>query len=56
MAISMGGVAKIFAGELVEAARELRQESGEKNGPLKPSDIRRAYRKLKASSGKLASC
>eukprot|EP01114_Cavostelium_apophysatum_P004716 TRINITY_DN1505_c0_g1_i1.p1 TRINITY_DN1505_c0_g1~~TRINITY_DN1505_c0_g1_i1.p1 ORF type:complete len:256 (+),score=72.18 TRINITY_DN1505_c0_g1_i1:12-779(+) len=46
MAIVMGGVAKIFVGEIVESARSMMDEAGE-SGPVRPRHIREAYRVLK---------
>lgn len=51
MAISLGGVAKIFAGEVIEAAREIMEKEDEKLGPIRPSHIRKALRKVKAKEG-----
>jgi len=44
LAVAMGGIAKIFAGELIEYARE---DMGDFNGPIHPLHIRNAFRRLK---------
>ncbi len=49
LAVAMGGIAKIFAGELIELARE---DMGNFSGPIHPLHIRNAYRKLRLQ-GKL---
>jgi transcription initiation factor TFIID subunit 11 len=49
LAVAMGGIAKIFAGELIELARE---DMGDFTGPIHPLHIRNAYRKLRLQ-GKL---
>jgi transcription initiation factor TFIID subunit 11 len=51
MAIVMAGIAKIFAGEIIESAKTIMDEWGEQ-GPLKQRHIREAYRKLK-QNGKI---
>jgi len=58
----MAGISKLFVGELVELGRTIQEEwaragvdpvpPGQPLGPLKPSHIREAYRRLKAE-GKL---
>lgn len=46
--IALAGVAKVFVGELIEEARKLSSERGEK-GPLTPLHIQEAYQKLTES-------
>ncbi|GER40158.1 transcription initiation factor TFIID subunit 11 [Striga asiatica] len=46
MTIVMSGIAKMFVGELVEAARIVMSERGD-TGPIRPCHIREAYRRLK---------
>ena len=46
VAVSMMGVAKIFVGELVETARVVMVQWGDK-GATRPEHIREAYRRLK---------
>ncbi|KAM0678429.1 transcription initiation factor TFIID subunit 11 [Binucleata daphniae] len=43
--ISVSGIAKVFVGEMVEKALEIQKELNE-SGPLKPSHIHEAYRRL----------
>lgn len=43
--ISVCGIAKVFVGEMVEKALEVQKELNE-TGPLKPSHIHEAYRRL----------
>jgi transcription initiation factor TFIID subunit 11 len=43
--ISISGVAKVFVGELVDAAKEVQDNWGD-TGPLLPSHIHEAYRRL----------
>mmetsp|Transcript_9576 Transcript_9576/g.10909 ORF Transcript_9576/g.10909 Transcript_9576/m.10909 type:complete len:171 (+) Transcript_9576:153-665(+) len=49
MSIAMGGVAKIFAGELIETAR-LIMEKNNLEGPIRPSQVLSAYAELKRSN------
>ena len=51
MAIALGGVAKIFAGEVIEAARAIMEKDEEELGPIRPSHVRRALRQVKSSEG-----
>jgi len=46
MPIVVGGIAKIFVGELVERARIVMSERQDK-GPIRPTHIREAFRRLK---------
>lgn len=46
MAIVMSGITKIFVGELVETARVVMSERGDR-GPIRPSHMRESYRRLK---------
>ncbi|XP_068658681.1 transcription initiation factor TFIID subunit 11-like [Aristolochia californica] len=46
MTIVVSGIAKMFVGELVEMARIVMTERKE-SGPIRPSHIREAYRRLK---------
>ncbi|EJW03421.1 hypothetical protein EDEG_02241 [Edhazardia aedis USNM 41457] len=43
--LSVAGIAKVFAGEVIEAALEAQEEWGD-SGPLLPSHIHEAYRRL----------
>jgi len=49
VAVAMGGVAKVFAGELIELAR---QDMNDFKGSIHPFHIRNAFRKMK-QMGKL---
>ncbi|GBG26301.1 Transcription initiation factor TFIID subunit 11 [Hondaea fermentalgiana] len=49
MAVALGGIAKIFAGELIELAR---QDMNDFKGAIHPLHIRNAYRKLR-QAGKI---
>ena len=44
-AIVLSGLAKMFVGDLVEAARERMTADGEA-GPIRPIDLRQAHRQL----------
>lgn len=44
MAIVMGGMTKIFVGELTREARRIMEKNGE-TGPIEPRHLREAYRK-----------
>lgn len=46
MTIVVSGIAKLFVGELVEAARIVMSERNE-SGPIRPCHMREAYRRLK---------
>lgn len=47
----VGGVAKLFVGELVEAARDIAQELGANpQEPLAPEYLREASRRLRSSA------
>ena len=43
LTVAMGGIAKVFAGELIEIARH---DMKDYDGPIHPLHIRNAYRKL----------
>jgi len=49
MSIVMGGVTKVFVGEVIESARTIMEEWNE-SGPIRPRHIREAYRRLKAKN------
>ncbi|KAJ6811194.1 transcription initiation factor TFIID subunit 11 [Iris pallida] len=46
MTIVVSGIAKVFVGELIEAARTVMMER-EESGPVRPCHIRESYRRLK---------
>ncbi|VDN05502.1 unnamed protein product [Thelazia callipaeda] len=50
--IAVAGLAKVFAGELVEEALDIRERMGEEGEPLKPHHIQLAYEQL-GEKGKL---
>lgn len=50
--IAVAGLAKVFAGELVEEALDIRERMGEENEPLKPRHVQIAYYQLQ-EKGKL---
>ncbi|KAK6107166.1 hTAFII28-like protein conserved region family protein [Brugia pahangi] len=50
--IAVAGLAKVFAGELVEEALDIRERMGEEGEPLKPHHIQIAYDQLR-EKGKL---
>eukprot|EP01111_Echinosteliopsis_oligospora_P014184 TRINITY_DN5289_c0_g1_i1.p1 TRINITY_DN5289_c0_g1~~TRINITY_DN5289_c0_g1_i1.p1 ORF type:complete len:231 (-),score=65.49 TRINITY_DN5289_c0_g1_i1:24-716(-) len=47
MSIVMGGITKVFVGELIETARTVMDEWKE-NGPIKPRHLREAYRRMRS--------
>lgn len=53
ISIVMAGISKVFVGELVEAALQLKSQYGN-SGPLLPSHIRAAYIRLNSRSGSLS--
>lgn len=47
MSVIMGGITKIFVGELIEHARQVQQLYYHETGPLQPKHLREAYRIMK---------
>ncbi|KAI8904512.1 hTAFII28-like protein conserved region-domain-containing protein [Powellomyces hirtus] len=45
--IIVAGVAKLFVGDMTERAREVMQEWGDDDGPIRPDHLREAYRRYK---------
>lgn len=53
--IAVAGMAKLFAGQLIEAALDIKRRCGNseaRNGPITPNQLRLAYMEL-AAQGKL---
>lgn len=51
--IAMSGIAKVFAGEIIEKALDVKQKWGDQ-GPIQPKHLREAYRLFK-NTNKLSS-